>query len=483
MKLFNKRIKNALIIVFSRGRINVLINYLGGIMFRKLTNGCVHLVNRLLPDPFIFCIILTVIVFVAAIPATGQTPIAMISAWGGGAWGLLSFSMQMALVLVLGSALANAPVVKRIVSRVAALAKSPKQGIIVVTFFSLIACWINWGFGLVVGAILAKEIARQLKGVDYRLLIASAYSGFVIWHAGFSGSIPLALATPGAEALAKATGGVVTEPIPTTMTIFSPYNLIMVLVLIIAMPFINAKMHPDKGEVISVDPKLLEEDTYVYHKPNTPAEKIENSVIASAIIALAGIVYLVFYFYSNGFKLTLDIVNFIFLISGIICHKTPISYVTAITSAAKGAAGIILQFPFYAGIMAMMITPNPETGVSLASFISNGFVSISNELTFPLFTFLSAGIVNVFVPSGGGQWAVQGPIMMPAGAALGVDPSITGMAIAWGDAWTNMIQPFWALPALGIAGLSARDIMGYCLITLFLAAIVVCGGFLIIGLI
>ena len=133
--------------------------------------------------------------------------------------------------------------------------------------------------------------------------------------------------------------------------------------------------------------------------------------------------------------------------------------------------------------MAMMVTANPDTGVSLAGAISHGFVNISNQVTFPLFTFLSAGIVNLFVPSGGGQWAVQGPIMMPAGQALGVDPSVTGMAIAWGDAWTNMIQPFWALPALGIAGLSARDIMGYCLITLFFVAIVVCGGFLVVGLI
>ena len=159
-------------------------------MFRKISNGCVHLVNRFLPDPFIFCIILTVIVFLAAMPATGSGPIDIVNAWGEGAWNLLAFSMQMALVLVLGSALANAPAVKRLIARIASIAKSPVQGIVVVTFFSLIACWGNWGFGLVVGAILAKEIARQVKGIDYRLLIASAYSGFVIWHAGFSGSIP-----------------------------------------------------------------------------------------------------------------------------------------------------------------------------------------------------------------------------------------------------------------------------------------------------
>ena len=454
-------------------------------MFKKLSNGCVHLVNRFLPDPFIFCIILTVIVFIAAIPATGADVITMVGAWGNGVWNLLAFSMQMALVLVLGNAFANAPAIKSIVRAIASTAKTPVRGIILTTFFSVIACWLNWGFGLVVGAILAKEIARQVKGIDYRLLIASAYSGFVVWHAGVSGSIPLALATPGAEALELATGGAVSDVVSTSLTIFSPYNLIMCAVILICLPFINAKMHPSPDEVIVVDPALLVDEVREYKKPETPAEKIENSVIPSAIIAIAGLVYLVWYFINNGFNLTLNIVNFIFLVLGIIFHKTPINYVNAISDAAKGAAGILLQFPFYAGIMGMMTFSLAEggTGTSLAAVISDFFVSISNDVTFPLFTFLSAGIVNFFVPSGGGQWAVQGPIMMPAGLQLGVDPSITGMAIAWGDAWTNMIQPFWALPALGIAGLSARDIMGYCLITLFFVGIVVCGGFLIVGLV
>lgn len=414
-------------------------------MFKKLSNGCVHLVNRFLPDPFIFCIILTVIVFIAAIPATGADVITMVGAWGNGVWNLLAFSMQMALVLVLGNAFANAPAIKSIVRAIASTAKTPVRGIILTTFFSVIACWLNWGFGLVVGAILAKEIARQVKGIDYRLLIASAYSGFVVWHAGVSGSIPLALATPGAEALELATGGAVSDVVSTSLTIFSPYNLIMCAVILICLPFINAKMHPSPDEVIVVDPALLVDEVREYKKPETPAEKIENSVIPSAIIAIAGLVYLVWYFINNGFNLTLNIVNFIFLVLGIIFHKTPINYVNAISDAAKGAAGILLQFPFYAGIMGMMTFSLAEggTGTSLAAVISDFFVSISNDVTFPLFTFLSAGIVNFFVPSGGGQWAVQGPIMMPAGLQLGVDPSITGMAIAWGDAWTNMIQPFW----------------------------------------
>lgn len=453
-------------------------------MFKKFTNGCVHLVNRWLPDPFIFCIILTIIVFIGAIPATGANPIEIIfKGWFGGIWSLLSFAMQMVLVLVLGNAFATAPVVKRIVSAVAGIAKTPFSAIVVTTFFSTLCCWLNWGFGLVVGAILAKEIARQVRGVDYRLLIASAYSGFVVWHAGISGSIPLTIATPVAEADGGFMVGTYThDVVPVSQTIFAPWNLIICAIILIVLPLILAKVHPAPEETITVDPSLLEDEVVAFKKPTTPAEKMENSMILSYLIVLAGIIGLVVYFTSPGSAgLTLNVVNFIFLILGIACHKTPRAYVRAIDEAAKGASGIILQFPFYAGIMGMM-TFHLNDGASLASVISDFFVSVSNTVTFPLFTFLSAGIVNFFVPSGGGQWTVQGPIMMPAGEEIGVDPGLTGMAIAWGDAWTNMIQPFWALPALGIAGLSARDIMGYCIITLLFSGIVVCGGFVIVGL-
>ena len=446
-------------------------------MFKKFTNGCVNLVQRFLPDAFIFCIILTIVVFIAVIPVTGMNPIQVADAWGNGVWSLLAFSMQMALVLVLGTAFANAPAVKGLISRLASVPKRPLQAIVFVTVISMICCWLNWGFGLVVGAILAREVAKKVQNVDYRLLIASAYSGFVVWHAGISGSIPLTLASWD-ESVETATAGVIKAPISTSTTIFSLWNLLMVAVIIVVIAFVNARMHPDAKDVVAVDPKLLEDKAVSYKAPQTPAEKLENSMILSMVIALLGIVYLVYYFVSTGsFELSLNVVNMIFLVLGIIFHRTPISYVRAIMDAAKSAGGIILQFPFYAGIMGMM-TGSLEGGISLAGAISSVFVNISNAQTFPVLTFLAAGIVNFFVPSGGGQWAVQAPIMMPAGLHLGVNPAVTGMAIAWGDAWTNMLQPFWALPALGIAGLGARDIMGYCAVVLIITGLIICGSFL-----
>ena len=445
-------------------------------MFKKFTNGCVRVVNRWLPDAFLFAVILSIIVYVGAMLATGMGPLKVLSAWGSnsGFWGLLAFSMQMALVLVLGSAMASAKPCKKALRAVAGMCHNNMQAIVVTTFVSTVCCWLNWGFGLVAGALLAKEIAKRVRDVDYPLLIASAYSGFVIWHAGLSGSIPLDL-------VAGKTFGEVLYQAPITATVFHPMNLIMCGVILLAMPFVNYAMHPDKDHTVTIDPSLLVEEEERTYEVKTPADRMEHSKILWAIILLGGFVYIIYYFVQNGFTLGLNIVNMIFMFLGILLHGDLRRYVDAISDAAAGAAGILLQFPFYAGIMGMMVAAN-EQGVSLAGVISEFFVNISNNVTFPMWTFLSAGIVNFFVPSGGGQWAVQGPIVMPAAPQLGVEPGRAAMAIAWGDQWTNMIQPFWALPALGVAKLSARDIMGYLVIVLLFTGLVAILGFLAWGL-
>ena len=448
-------------------------------MFKKFTNGCVRVVNRWLPDAFLFAVILTIVVFLGAMLATGMGPVAMLNAWGNdkGFWGLLSFSMQMALVLVFGNAMASAKPCKKALGAIANMAHNKKQAIVITTFVSTICCWLNWGFGLVAGALLAKEIAKRVRDVDYPLLIASAYSGFVIWHAGFSGSIPLDL-------VAGKTFGEVTYQAPITETVFHPVNLAMVLVILFVMPFVNYAMHPDKDHAICVDPSLLSDEAERTYKIETPADKMEHSRILWVIILLFGFIYIVKYFVdvvkagqNVAGALNLNIVNMIFMFLGILLHGNLRKYVDAIAEAAAGAAGILLQFPFYAGIIGMMTVKGAD-GASLAMVISNFFVNISTTVSFPVWTFLSAGIVNFFVPSGGGQWGVQGPIVMPAAAALGVEPGRAAMAIAWGDQWTNMIQPFWALPLLALANLKAKDIMGY-LVTILIVSGIIIGSVLV----
>ena len=441
---------------------------------------CVRLVQRWLPEPFIFAIILTLVEAALAMPICHQTPLEVIDHWGGGVWNLLAFAMQMALVLVCGSTLAVAPVVKRGISLLAAIPKTPVAAIALVTGVSALACWLNWGFGLIVGVVFAKEIARKMPAIDYRLLIASAYSGFVVWHAGLSGSIPLTMATPG-EALTKATNGVLTEPIPISQTILDPHNIVIVLVVMVAIVVTNSLMYPKK-DVVTVDPALLEEDAPVAPKPQqgafTPAQRMEHSRLLSWIVAGIGFAYLIIQLGWGGGSFDLGSVIMLFLFLGVLLHGTPLAYVKAFTNASKGAAGIILQFPFYAGIMGI-ITGVGASGISFGTVLSNACISISNATTYPLLTFLCAAVLNMFVPSGGGHWAIQAPIMFAAGADLGVDPGLTGTAIAWGDAWTNLIQPFWAIPALAIAKLDAKDIMGFCLIDLLITGVVICSGLLV----
>ena len=432
-----------------------------------------RLMQRYLPDPFLFVIILTFVVFGLGLIFTNSSPMEMVQYWGGGFWELLTFSMQMVLVLVTGYVLASSPVFKKLLGALASTAKSPGSAIIIVTVVSLIASWINWGFGLVIGALFAKELAKKVENVDYRLLIASAYSGFIVWHGGFSGSIPLTIATEGH--FSQDLIGVIS----TSETIFSTFNLILLAAMFLVLPLMNRLLMPSKDETVSVDRALLEDASSLQaatvEKANmTPAERLENSYILSVTVSALGLAFLFYYFLNNGFSLNLNIVNFLFLFLGILFHWTPKNFLESVMNAVKGASGIIIQFPFYAGIMGMM------TASGLAAVMSEAFVSISNEHTFHFFAFLSAGIVNFFVPSGGGQWSVQAPVMLAAAQTLDVSVAKTALAVAWGDAWTNLIQPFWALPALAIAGLKAKDIMGFCVILLFVSGTIISLAFLLL---
>lgn len=438
---------------------------------KGIINFSNHIMQRYLPDPYLFVVLLTFVVFILGLIFTGSSPIEMVQFWGEGFWELLDFSMQMVLVLVTGHVLASSPLLKKILGGLATTAKSPGSAIIIVTVVSIIASWINWGFGLVIGALFAKELAKRVKDVDYRLLIASAYSGFLVWHGGISGSIPLSIATD--KHPFESQMGIIS----TSETIFSTYNIAIVLALFIILPLLNRFMMPSKDKTITVDPAILDDATSMHaasiEKDSiTPATRLENSFIVSLIIGILGLIFISYYIITHGFQLNLNIVNFTFLFLGILCHWTPKRFLDAVANAVKGAAGIIIQFPFYAGIMGMM------TASGLAAVMSEAFVSISNDFTFYCFAFLSGGLVNFFVPSGGGQWAVQAPIMLDAAQSMGASLSKTAMAIAWGDAWTNMIQPFWALPALAIAGLKAKDIMGFCVIILIVSGVIISLGML-----
>ncbi|WP_060679448.1 short-chain fatty acid transporter [Virgibacillus halodenitrificans] len=439
---------------------------------RAVSSFFERMVQRFLPDAYLFAVIITFIVFVLGILFTDSSAFQMVEYWGNGFWDLLAFGMQMSLIVVTGYILASTKIVKGVLTKISKLANTPGQAILLVTFVASIACLINYGFGLVVGALFAIHIAKRVPTVDYRVLMASAYSGFLLWHGGLSASIPLLIATP--DHFLQDTMGV----IPVSETLFSSFNLFIVFVLLFTLPLLNRYLMKTRDQLYHPDANLWQEDekedddAISATAEMTPAEKLENSRILSILIGVFGLLFVVFFFRENGFDLNINIVNFTMLFLGIIFHETPRRFLNSVADAVKNVGGIIIQFPFYAGIMGMMVASGLSQQMSL------WFVSISSDFTFPLFTFLSAGLVNFFVPSGGGQWAVQGPIMIPAALELGVDTAKTAMAVAWGDAWTNMIQPFWALPLLAIAGLKVRDIMGFCVMILIYSFIPISIGLL-----
>ncbi|KAA9000021.1 TIGR00366 family protein [Affinibrenneria salicis] len=432
-------------------------------MIGRISRAMTALVSRYLPDPLIFAMLLTMLVFILGLFLTPHAPMDMVKMWGDGFWNLLAFGMQMALIIVTGHALASSPPVKRVLKNTASLAKTPVQGVMLVTFFGLVACVINWGFGLIVGAMFAREVARRVPGSDYPLLIACAYIGFLTWGGGFSGSMPLLAATPGnpVEHIAGL--------IPIGDTLLTGYNIFVTLGLIVVMPFVTRMMMPKAEKVIAIDPRLLQDepDFQKTLPPDAPlAERMEESRIITLIVVALGAAYLGIYFWNHGLNITINTVNLMFLIGGMLLHKTPMAYMRAIQAAARSTAGILVQFPFYAGIQLMM----EHSG--LGGMITEWFINVANKDTFPVMTFFSSALINFAVPSGGGHWVIQGPFVLPAAQALGADLGKATMAIAYGEQWMNMAQPFWALPALAIAGLGVRDIMGYCVTAMLFSGVI-----------
>ena len=424
-------------------------------MIRASAEFFSRIMQRWLPDTFVIAIILTAVVFLAGMVTQGQGIGAMADHWGNGVWKLLGFSMQMVLILVLGTVLAMSRPVKAALRAIARMASTSSQGIFLVTLTSMMALWVNWGFGLVGGALLAREVASHVKNSHFPLLIAAAYSGLLVWHSGLSGSIPLKIASTGDDALSQLLNG---QTVPLLETIFAWQNIAIIIALAISLPILNILMMPDKNNRLGLAAEE-EPEPAVDLTAMSPAEKLEHYPIINYLLVAIGAVYL-FGSFSSGRSISLNEINLCLLLAGLALHINPRNYLNAMNSAIGTSSGIILQFPLYAGVMGMMV------GSGLAGAMSQWFVDISSAQSFPVITFLSAGVVNFFVPSGGGQWAVQAPIVVPAAAELGVPVSKAAMAVAWGDAWTNMIQPFWALPLLALSGLNLRQIMGYCVVIL-----------------
>lgn len=441
----------------------------------------VRFCRQILPNPFSIAILLTAVVFIVAMlvqhpDGSSNRFLDLLESWENGLWnsskGGLYFAFQMMLMLVLGYVLALSPPVSRLINTIISPLQNTAQAAFAVTLSTLIMSFLNWGLGLVFGAILARKIGEnfhsQQKALNYPLIGACAYSGLMVWHGGLSGSAPIKAAeADNLKDLVEGIPDINLSAIPNRIgmeeTVFSPMNLTVSAVLLIVLPYVMYRI----GKSSRSHTQLPQPDSAPSEKASSNnlkgAERLDHSYVFAMLIAIIILAYAGYKAFVKPDRLGLEFltpnfINFVLLGLGLGAHFSVHNFIQAAGKAVQSATGILLQFPLYFGIMGIMVSSG------LISTLSDWFTTHATPTTFPISTFFSAGLVNLFIPSGGGQWAIQGPIIIAAAQDLNLSYSKTIMALSYGDQLTNMLQPFWALPLLGITGLKAKDILPYTLI-------------------
>ncbi|WP_323848552.1 TIGR00366 family protein [Mycolicibacterium mucogenicum] len=454
---------------------------------QSLTALCVRYVERLMPDPYLFAVILTVLVAgMVALLVHGATPSGMLKAWYSGVWGsqnIFTFAFQMVLILVTGYTLAEAPVLKRAIIHIAGKPNNQVQGALLCFTVSAVLSLLNWGLGLVAGALVARQVAKRFADAHFGYLIAAAFMGFIVWTQGLSSSIALANTDSSSpiNVIHKLTG----MTVPLSQTIFQPYSWLSAIAVLALLALAVWRMAP--AQSLTPDPAVFEDEDLSdpaaeaglpaspADSKKTFAEWLENLWILNVLVFAAGMAYFVL----SGFALNISSMIMLFTITSALLHRTPIRFIRAFTGAAKVSGPLLLQYPLYGGLVGLLGYQATKADKPLQTLLAEAVVNGATEHTLPFLTFVGSLIISLFVPSGGGHWAVQGPIAVDSALAIGQrSPEYLGlisMAVAVGEGVANMIQPFWLLPLLAIAKLNVRQVMGFTVVA-FLIGVVVLGA-------
>nr|WP_319387886.1 TIGR00366 family protein [uncultured Cohaesibacter sp.] len=405
--------------------------------------------DKLIPESFVFALILTAIVFVLAFFLTEAGPMKIIEAWYGGLWSMISFAFQMTIMVVLTSMAAKSPQLERILSSIASAPKSATSAYVILIVFATVSSWINWAFGTILSPVLAMYLSKNIKGVHFPLMIAVGYACMVMVQ-------PICPSISAVALLASPDHFMVDQVgvMPVSETAFNPLGLIMVAILFVVTLVVTINTTPPEEEVIAFDGEINLQVEGEVEANDTIADKMNNSRLVLGVFSLIGVIYFVYHFLT-GNGLTLNFIIFIFLIADLILYKTPKKFVDAVKHNMVLAANVMIQFPFYGGIMGVMA----KTG--LTGVLANGMIFMASEHTIYWFSYVSASIVNLFVPSQGGQWIVQGPILVEAAKAFDAHmPSIV-TAFMMGDEATNLIQPLYIIPALALVDIELKKVWGF----------------------
>jgi short-chain fatty acids transporter len=444
-------------------------------MFEKLGELFSNLFLKFMPNAFVFAILLTLTTALGSFFWLDASILEIIKSWYNGFFDLMEFAMQIVLIIITGFSIALSPLIKRGIDSLSRHLKTPAQVYVLVVFIGMLLSLISFGW-LIITCVLARELAMRVKGVHYPYLIACVYFSFNSWVFGLSSSIPLLLNT---EKNFLIETGILTGVIPTSLTLQSSLNLVMIIFIVIGAPIVMYILRPksSKNKELNdlkipgekIENSTIKEEASTLNLPfKTLSDTLNNSIILQVIIVSMGLTYIIFHFSTKGLDLNFNIMIFIFVIIGMLLHKTPSRYVISMKRSSSNISGVLFQYPFYAGIMGIML----YTG--LGDELGQLMASVATLDTYPLFAYLTGGIVNFAIPSAGGEFAVIGPSLINAVRELGAglpESEVTAMisraslSAAYGESLSNMLQPFFLLIIFPIMGkgikLQARDVMGY----------------------
>jgi short-chain fatty acids transporter len=451
-------------------------------LLTRASNAVTRWSARWVPNSFVIACLLTLVTFAMVIGVAGKNPIAAEGYWVKGFWELLELTMQLSLIVLTGYVVAVSPMVSRLLGLLAGLATSNRGAVAMMGLVSMGASWLHWGLGLIAGPIFLQFLVRKHPRIDYRLAVAAGYLGSTCtWHAGLSGSAPLLMATP--KNFMEAQAGL----IPISTTTFSGFNLTLTAVVVFVMTMTVRRLYPRDADVLTTE-DMVGAQTSVEDVPVDPhasigvsearpgfslARFLENRYWLNFVMGLLGVTAFWSLYAEGGYRVSLNVFNFAFLFLALLVHPSPASFTRAATRGATYLYGIVIQFPFYAGMYGLIRYSG------LADIIGRWFVSVATPRTFPVIIYWYSGIVSYVIPSGGSKWAVEAPYVVSAAQSLGVPVSHAILAYAWGDMSTHFLQPFWAIPLLAIARVEFKDIMGYLALLFVVNFVVVSTAFLL----
>ncbi|ANW67127.1 short-chain fatty acid transporter [Mycolicibacterium murale] len=415
------------------------------------------------PDAYVFALAGVVVVAVAAL-ANGSSPQTVVTAFGDGFWDLATFTLQMAMVVLTGYVVATSPPVARMIDRLAMVPQNARSAVSFVAVLAMSVSFLNWGLSLVFAGLLARAIARRSDlRVDYRALGAAAFMGLgAVWALGMSSSAAQLQATAGSlppELLA------ITGVLDFGATIFTWQSLLMCVVIMVITAVIAHFSAPSGAAIRTAEAMDVDLDDQRDEVPprSRPGEWLEYSRILPIVAGLMTLGWLISQLVTKPVLTVVSSLNgylLVFLILGLVLHGTPRRFLQAVAGAVPATGGILVQFPLYAAMAAILTKAEGRNGHTVSDLLAQAFTTVGGGW-FAVVIALYTVVLGLFVPSGGGKWLVEAPYVMQSATDVGMNLGWTVQIYNVAEALPNLINPFFMLPLLAVLGLRARDLVGF----------------------